>query len=140
MQALLPQGQDIKATAPVTLPPITLETFAALVLQMQAQAPASASRIERGAAIVTKAGAIWETTRDGLYQIESCTERGAYYRVTSYGCGCKDWTRAPGLTCKHVAAIQILHAASAIASREASELRYWPTAKAASGTPAGVAS
>jgi hypothetical protein len=128
MQALIPTSNDITTTAPVTLPPITLETFSALVLQMQAQAPASASRLERGAAIVTKAGAIWETTRDGLYQIESCTERGAYYRVTSYGCGCKDWTRAPGLTCEHVAAIQIIHAASVIAAREANELRYWPTA------------
>jgi hypothetical protein len=112
-------------TAPVQLPALGLDAFSTLVLRLQREAPDAATRerIARGAAIVTTAGAIWETRTLGVYLIESCQQAGSYYEVTSLRCTCQDATRR-GLPCKHSHAITILHAACAEASYDRAQARW----------------
>ena len=103
------------------LPLIDLGTFRQLVDRLQAQHPASADRIERGAAIVFAHGRILETDTLGVYRVESCQTAGTFYTVTTASCACPDAVRAPQGYCKHVAAVELLTAASVIASRQQRE-------------------
>jgi len=92
-----------------------------LVDRLQAQHPASASRIERGAALVFAHGRILETATLGVYRIESCQTAGTFYTVTTAACTCLDAVRHPELWCKHRAAVELLTEASVSASRQQRE-------------------
>ena len=114
-----------ESTAPVIPPALGLDAYSTLVLRLQREAPdqATRARLARGAAIVTTAGAIWETPTVGVYLIESCQQAGTYYEVTSLRCTCQDSLRRQQ-PCRHSHAVNLLYAACAESAWDRAEARY----------------
>ncbi len=113
------QAQDTTAT-PVAVPDVAAPTLAGLVAELSALYRGD-PRVERGAAVLFS-GRLHETSEVGSYYV-SCP-RGEGYRVRAYSCDCPDSSQR-NLVCKHQIAVQLLHAASAAARREALEAREW---------------
>jgi hypothetical protein len=109
-------------TTPAVVSELPLARIRDIVATMQRAFPAEHARISRGVEVLL-ACKIVETGELGRYLVQSTQDGLLYYEATSYACSCPDARKhaAEGLRCKHSFAIDILHIAAAIASREAQE-------------------
>jgi len=111
-----------KDRTPTVVSELPLATVRDIVATMQAAFPAEHARISRGVEVLLSSKIV-ETDTTGRYLVQSTQDGLLYYEATSWACSCPDALKhaAEALRCKHAFAIDILHIAAAITSREAKE-------------------